>query len=84
MSRLLAQKRSEAMLVLSRKPGERILIGNDVKVTVIRIGPNSVRLGIDAPGNLNIVREELCLDPEKRSLGADNLMPESAAHLLPR
>lgn len=50
------------MLVLSRKPGERILIGPDVKITVIRIGPNSVRIGIDAPGHLNIVREELCLD----------------------
>ena len=48
------------MLVLSRKPGERILIGEDVKITVIRIGPNSVRIGIDAPGSLNIVREELC------------------------
>lgn len=47
------------MLVLSRKPGERILIGSDVKITVIRIGPNSVRIGIDAPGHLNIVREEL-------------------------
>ena len=48
------------MLVLSRKPGERILIGNDVVVTIVRIGPNTVRLGIDAPGHLNIVREELC------------------------
>jgi carbon storage regulator len=52
------------MLVLSRKPGERILIGPDVKITVIRIGPNSVRIGIDAPGNLNIVREELCFDDQ--------------------
>lgn len=50
------------MLVLSRKPGERILVGEDVKITVIRIGPNSVRIGIDAPGHLNIVREELCLN----------------------
>jgi carbon storage regulator len=47
------------MLVLSRKPGERILIGDDVTVTVVRIGPNNVRLGIDAPRDLTIVREEL-------------------------
>jgi len=68
------RKRSEAMLVLSRKPGERILIGNDVKITVIRIGPNSVRIGIDAPGHLNIVREELCLNDHHAALagpGAD-------------
>jgi len=48
------------MLVLSRKPGERILIGDDVVVTVVRIGPNNVRVGIEAPRELNIVREELC------------------------
>jgi len=49
-----------AMLVLSRKPGERILIGDNIAVTIVRIGPNTVRLGIDAPRDLNIVREELC------------------------
>ena len=48
------------MLVLSRKLGERILIGDDVAVTLVRIGPNSVRIGIEAPRELNIVREELC------------------------
>jgi carbon storage regulator len=48
------------MLVLSRKPGERILIGDEVSVTIVRIGPNTVRLGIDAPRSMNIVREELC------------------------
>ncbi|MCA9116297.1 MAG: carbon storage regulator [Planctomycetaceae bacterium] len=50
------------MLVLSRKPGERILIGDDVVVTVVRIGPNNVRVGIEAPREMNIVREELCQD----------------------
>lgn len=48
------------MLVLSRKPGERILIGDDITVTIVRIGPNNVRVGIDAPRDKNIVREELC------------------------
>lgn len=48
------------MLVLSRKAGERILIGDDVAITVVRIGPNSVRIGIEAPREMNIVREELC------------------------
>ncbi len=48
------------MLVLSRKKGERILVGDDVAVTVVRIGPNVVRLGIEAPRSTNIVREELC------------------------
>ena len=48
------------MLVLSRKAGERILVGDDVTITVVRIGPNSVRVGIEAPRSTNIVREELC------------------------
>lgn len=48
------------MLVLSRKPGEKILIGEQITVTIVRIGPNTVRLGIDAPRDMNIVREELC------------------------
>lgn len=47
------------MLVLSRKPGERIMIGDDVTVTIVRIGPNNVRIGIEAPRTMNIVREEL-------------------------
>lgn len=54
------------MLVLSRKPGEKIRVGPDVKITVIRCGPNSVRIGIDAPKDTDIVREEL-LPAEPRS-----------------
>ena len=54
------------MLVLSRKSGERILIGDNVAVTIVRIGPNTVRLGIDAPRDMNIVREELCVDVAKK------------------
>jgi carbon storage regulator len=58
------------MLVLSRKPGERILIGDNVTVTIVRIGPNTVKLGIDAPKELNIVREELCIEPVHQSAAA--------------
>lgn len=47
------------MLCLSRKVHERILVGNDIVIEVIRIGNDAVRLGISAPSELNIVREEL-------------------------
>lgn len=60
------------MLVLSRKTGERILVGPDVKLTIVRIGPNSVRIGIDAPGHLAIVREELTLDGEAHSVETEH------------
>jgi carbon storage regulator len=58
------------MLVLSRKPGERILIGDNVTVTIVRIGPNAVKLGIDAPKELNIVREELCAGSTQQAAAA--------------
>ena len=47
------------MLVVSRKVGERILIGDNISIMIVRIGPNTVRVGIDAPRDMNIVREEL-------------------------
>ena len=53
------------MLVLSRKTGERIMIGDQVTITVVRIGPNNVRIGIEAPRDMNIVREELCPNPRE-------------------
>ena len=47
------------MLVLSRKVGERIWIGDDIAVTVVRITGGGVRIGIEAPQELAVVREEL-------------------------
>jgi carbon storage regulator CsrA len=47
------------MLVLSRKVGERIQVGDDVTVTIVRINANSVRIGIEAPLATVITREEL-------------------------
>lgn len=67
------------MLVLSRKPGERIRIGDDVTLTIVRIGPNSVRLGIDAPRSMSIVREELCIDFDQLS-ELEQLPKETSSH----
>lgn len=47
------------MLVLSRKVGERILIGDQIAVTVVRLNAGGVRIGIEAPPELVVVREEL-------------------------
>ena len=49
------------MLVLSRKVGERILIGDNIAITVVRVAQGSVRLGVEAPDNLNVVREEVVI-----------------------
>lgn len=47
------------MLVLSRKVGERIWIGDQISVTIVRISGGGVRVGIEAPPHLSVVREEL-------------------------
>jgi carbon storage regulator len=48
------------MLVLSRKRGERIVIGTDVTVTVLEVRGDRVRLGFDAPVEVPVHREEVC------------------------
>ena len=55
------------MLVLSRKVGERIWIGEDIAVTVVRITGGGVRIGIDAPSTLPVVRDELRIKLEGES-----------------
>ena len=49
------------MLILTRKPGESLYIGDNVKVTVVEIKGHQIRLGIDAPNELRIYREEIYL-----------------------
>ena len=61
------------MLVLSRKTGERIQIGNDVKITVVAVKGKRVRLGIEAPDHCRIVRDEV--------LWADDLIEEDVDEL---
>jgi carbon storage regulator len=52
------------MLVLSRKQHDSILIGDNVRLTVVRIDRNQVRLGIEAPPHVSVLREELQYDKE--------------------
>ncbi len=48
------------MLVLSRKAGEKLRIGDDVTISVLEVRGHRVRLGIQAPGSTRIMRAELC------------------------
>jgi carbon storage regulator CsrA len=47
------------MLVLSRKPGEKVVIGNGITLTVVEVKGNRVRLAFDAPDQVRILRAEL-------------------------
>ncbi|MBD3674641.1 MAG: carbon storage regulator [Planctomycetaceae bacterium] len=64
------------MLVLSRKDGERIRIGDDVTLTIVSVKGKRVRLGIEAPDHCRIVREEMLWTEESHS---KELEPELAA-----
>lgn len=47
------------MLILRRKPGESLILNDNIKVTVLESGGDGVRLAIDAPKEVQILREEL-------------------------
>jgi carbon storage regulator len=47
------------MLVLSRKPGEKVRVGNDITLVVLEVNSGRVRIGIDAPSAVRILRLEL-------------------------
>jgi carbon storage regulator len=67
------------MLILTRKPGESLYIGDNVKVTIVEMKGNQIRVGIDAPSDLRIYREEIylqILDENKKA--AEGMMIESS------
>ncbi len=68
------------MLVLSRKEGERILIGDSVVVTVVRVSGDRVRIGIEAPRHVTVMREELLTN----SLPSDALLSDRSQAPAPR
>lgn len=47
------------MLVLRRKKNESILIGNDIRITILECASDGIRIAIDAPKQISIIREEL-------------------------
>jgi len=53
------------MLVLTRRAGETLMIGDDIKLTVVGIKSGQVRLGIEAPKDVQIQREELLLKKQQ-------------------
>lgn len=66
------------MLVLTRKQSEKIRIGDNITITVIRMKGKSVRLGIEAPNSVSVLRGELAFDTEDEA----NIHCESDEDLL--
>jgi len=64
------------MLVLSRKQGERICIGGIINITIVSIQGGRVKIGVEAPGDVRILRGELqnCPDPKAAELETAELV----------
>lgn len=69
------------MLVLSRRVGESIVIGDDVTVTVLEVRGDVVRLGIDAPRSVTVHREELLRELEETNRASASPSDDAVASL---
>jgi carbon storage regulator len=64
------------MLVLSRKLGQRFQVGQEVKITIVKIDRSSVRIGIEAPGDVTVYREEIV--PQESDTESESDQPAGA------
>jgi carbon storage regulator len=67
------------MLILTRRVGETVMIGNDVTVTVLGVKGNQVRIGINAPKNVAVHREEIYERIKREQEGDSQSESQSAA-----
>ncbi|MCU1443689.1 MAG: carbon storage regulator [Cryobacterium sp.] len=69
------------MLVLTRKPGEKILLGDDIVITVLDARGDSIRIGIEAPRGVKIQRDEVVRAVSEANLAAADAAPDAEAIL---
>ena len=68
--------RTHAMLVLSRKKDESIMVGDNIKLTIIEIRGDKVRIGIEAPRDVTVHREEIYKIVKKEKAEQDEIDAE--------
>lgn len=67
------------MLVLSRHPGEGITIGHAIKVTVLSVAGDKVRIGIEAPPDVQVHREEVYDEIEQANVQEETGSPPASS-----
>ncbi len=72
------------MLVLTRKLGEGIRIGEDIRVIVVDIKENQVRIGIEAPTDMSVHREEVYLRIQEENIRASMVEKDSIDEIVDR
>jgi carbon storage regulator len=70
------------MLVLSRKQNERIRVGDSVVVTIVRVSGDKVRIGIEAPQSMRVLRDELEDEQDEVELTLTNALPLTLPRVL--
>jgi carbon storage regulator len=68
------------MLILSREQGERIVLGGGIRVTVLSLRRGRVRLGIEAPDEIAVLRQELVSRDRLPADGPDRQAPQPPAN----
>ena len=72
------------MLIITRRPGEKVMVGDDIVVHIMEIVGNSVRVGIEAPRSVPVYREEIwnAVRDENRAAAdaTPDALPEPARH----
>jgi carbon storage regulator len=64
------------MLIITRRPGEKIMLGDDTVIEVIEVSGSSVRIGIDAPRSLPVYREEIWRSVKEENAAAAQADPQ--------
>ncbi len=72
------------MLVIRRRAGQSILIGDDIQIEVIEAGPGKVKLGITAPREVLVLRKEIQLTGEQNRIAAREVALEAVRSLAQR
>jgi len=72
------------MLVLTRKPNESIVIGDDIEVSVLAVSGEKVRIGIEAPRDIPVFRKEVYLEIQQQRLEAGTSAREEVNEALRR
>ncbi len=70
------------MLILSRKIGETLLINDDIQIKIIEVGGDKVKIGIEAPKEVKILRKELRQTMESNKGSAATMTPAKLHHML--
>jgi carbon storage regulator len=64
------------MLIITRRPGEKVMVGDDIVVHIMEIVGNSVRVGIDAPRSVPVYREEIWNAVREENRAAADAVPD--------